>query len=278
MKKITLGAVLIGATLSFSGLTLPPLAQYSSTLNGTIGVFSSGLAVGIAAPSTLVQINGALTMGGSAGTSTAAGDIVGVGKLAIGGSDANGTSRIFNNSNILKIEGASVGTQILNVSTSPLVTFLNGGNVGVGTANPTERLHVIGTINVTQAILVGGAVSINGTVQLNGLGSAGAGTALVISAGGQMIPLTSSKRFKENIQALDKGDAVMKLQTIEFDYKDGGGHDYGFAAEDVYEVLPDIVNLGSDGKPYSLKNEAFIPLLLNEIKKLNARIEALETK
>ena len=48
-------------------------------------------------------------------------------------------------------------------------------------------------------------------------------------------------------------------------------------AEEVVKVMPEIVNLDSDGKPYSIKPEMEY-LMLKEIQNLNARIKKLESQ
>jgi hypothetical protein len=57
-----------------------------------------------------------------------------------------------------------------------------------------------------------------------------------------------------------------------------GQENIGAIAEDVYAVIPELVNLDGEGKPYSLKDSQFVWLLLEEVKKLEARISELEAR
>jgi len=87
---------------------------------------------------------------------------------------------------------------------------------------------------------------------------------------------TSSARFKSNIVKDALGlDKVAALQPVAFNYKKGYGDDgarrqHGFLAEDVVEVLPDLVGLDKDGKPNSVDVLGMVPMLVNAVKELKA--------
>ena len=55
-----------------------------------------------------------------------------------------------------------------------------------------------------------------------------------------------------------------------------GKKHFGYIAEEVNEILPEIVNKDPDGEPEGVKYEMVTVLLVEEIKKLKARIEVLE--
>ena len=56
-----------------------------------------------------------------------------------------------------------------------IVNFLASGNVGIGTSNPTEKLHVVGNLHVTGNIIADGEVSAGGAAEEGG--NAGGGGA-----------------------------------------------------------------------------------------------------
>ena len=113
---------------------------------------------------------------------------------------------------------------------------------------------------------------------------------MILTSGGAILPLTSAARFKKNVVPLLKTDSSLlyQLEPVEFDYRkfdtvsgnqveittQNAGHAIGFIADDVNVILPELVNNDAQGNVYSLKNEAFIPLLLAEMKKLKARLDA----
>lgn len=128
-----------------------------------------------------------------------------------------------------------------------------------------------------------------------------AGTALVQGAGNQIFLLTSSRRFKENINPLEITDElltnILKLEPVTYTYKNGSDpkgetdeskpkrKSIGLIAEDVYELFPELVNLDDEGLPFSVNYDGVSVLLINAIKQLQKengelleRIEALENQ
>ena len=156
----------------------------------------------------------------------------------------------------------SVGESTLTVA---------NGNVGISSSTPMGLLTVGAGASFFR-------VNSTGQIFANSLGAAGTGTALVISATNEIIPLTSSRRFKNNIVPMKvSSDKLSLLKPVEFDYK-SGGHAIGFIAEDVVKIYPSVVNKDKEGKPYSISYDQFIPILVDKINKLEARIKVLEGK
>lgn len=91
---------------------------------------------------------------------------------------------------------------------------------------------------------------------------------------------TSSRKVKENIKPIEDSAKILDLQAVSFDFKDKdkGTNKRGFIAEDVAEVLPNLVTPEEDGKPASLNYVDMIPYLQDVIKKQEERIKVLEEK
>ena len=90
---------------------------------------------------------------------------------------------------------------------------------------------------------------------------------------------TSSRKVKENIKPIEDSSKILELDAVAFDFKDGRGKDKrGFIAEDVAEVLPNLVTPETDEAPATLDYIQMIPYLQDIIKKQEARIKALEDK
>jgi hypothetical protein len=96
----------------------------------------------------------------------------------------------------------------------------------------------------------------------------------------------SDERFKTNIHPLTGAlEKVEQLQGVTFDWKEDTDsfkitnlkHDIGFIAQQVQEVLPDLVRADESGY-LGLRERALIPLLVEAIKELNKKIEKLEGK
>jgi hypothetical protein len=101
----------------------------------------------------------------------------------------------------------------------------------------------------------------------------------------------SDIRLKENVVDLPPQlNNIMALRPVEFDWKNGNGHQIGFIAQEVNEVYPDIVGENSDGMLTLTdmnKNDARLIKAVQELKAINdtqaetinaltARIVALE--
>ena len=114
-----------------------------------------------------------------------------------------------------------------------------------------------------------------------GLGSGGSFTITGIGSTGVLTCIslvqTSSRKVKENIKPIEDAEKILELQAVSFDFKnkEHGTDKRGFIAEEVAEVLPNLV---ADGETPSLNYIEMIPYLQDVIKKQEARIKALEDK
>ena len=78
-------------------------------------------------------------------------------------------------------------------------------------------------------------------------------------------------------------DVVRSLNPVSFKWKDdlksssSSNTQYGFIAQEVMQVLPDIVSETDDGT-LAVNYVALIPILTTSIQELSAKIEELEAK
>ena len=193
------------------------------------------------------------------------------------------------------------------------IVFLNGGSATVGIAFVTEHGEVKSEkMRITSAgkVLIGRTdtdVSTNDGIIFNPNGEAyssitttGANTWHVydfntnnyrffVSGAGQIyatstsISAISDVTLKENIKPLETGlDEVMKLKPRRFDWKNGDGKNIaGFVAQEVEEILPDLVSdykYNDNETKKSLKMGDMIPTLVKAIQELKAEIEILKNK
>lgn len=183
-------------------------------------------------------------------------------------------------------ESLGSNTMVLG-NASTITTNIRGTKVGIGTAAPSTTLEVAGTISAN-------------AINLTALPAANE-TALYVSATGVVSKATSSRRYKTHIEPLDvDSELIYQIEPKSWNYKsyttkevaelvDGetiskniivegvGQRNIGAIAEDVAAVLPQLVNY-SGNLPESLKDSQFIWLMLEELKKLRARIEELEAR
>ena len=96
----------------------------------------------------------------------------------------------------------------------------------------------------------------------------------------------SDRKLKTNIQDTKYGlGDVIKLQGREFDWKqEDRGHDVGFIAQEVQEVIPELVkevdSIGeNDGEKHLTVDYAkLVPVLVESIKELKEEINDIKKK
>ena len=108
----------------------------------------------------------------------------------------------------------------------------------------------------------------------------GGGVAVYVSASGQLGTNPSSKRFKEDIAAMNKkSESILALHPVTFRYKEEldptKTTQFGLIAEEVAKVNPDLVARDDSGEIYSVRYEAVNAMLLNEFLKEHQKLEDL---
>jgi hypothetical protein len=100
---------------------------------------------------------------------------------------------------------------------------------------------------------------------------------------------SSDERLKENVKPLDNAlDKINKINGVEFDWIDGKdehgnsvhsneGHDVGVIAQEIEEVLPEVVTTRDSGYK-AVKYEKIVPLLIEAIKEQQQQINELKEK
>jgi hypothetical protein len=102
-----------------------------------------------------------------------------------------------------------------------------------------------------------------------------------IEASGDVIAFSSSdRRFKDNLVVIEGSlDKIGKINGYEFDWNDKQsaykGHDIGVVAQEIEEVLPEVVTTRGDGYK-AVKYDKIVPLLIESIKELQKKVEDIE--
>jgi Chaperone of endosialidase/Secretion system C-terminal sorting domain len=139
----------------------------------------------------------------------------------------------------------------------PVMTFQANGRVGIGTLQPTSGSGCTGAVYNRPILLdVNGGISSSGTL------------------------LSSDKRFKQNIKPVDDAlSLIRRLQGTKYEFrteefKDRNfpqGNQYGFIAQDVEKVIPEMAFENSDGY-YVVNYTMLIPVLTEAIKQQDKTI------
>lgn len=122
-----------------------------------------------------------------------------------------------------------------------------------------------------------------GTAEFDGTVSIGASITLTASSGAisaASYNSTSSRRYKQNIKDFTSGVAtIQKLRPVTFDWNNKNiKNDIGFIAEEVNEILPNIVYKNDTGQIESLDYSKLTPVLISAIKELIKEVEELKLR
>jgi hypothetical protein len=99
---------------------------------------------------------------------------------------------------------------------------------------------------------------------------------VLIDSAGQLGTLSSSRRFKKEIEPMDKAsEAILALKPVTFHYKSDntGMPQFGLIAEEVARVNPDLVVRDKNGEIYTVRYDAVNAMLLNEFLKEHKKVE-----
>ena len=87
----------------------------------------------------------------------------------------------------------------------------------------------------------------------------------------------SSLRYKENIEPIKYGlDKVLQMRGVTYNKKDNGVKEIGVIAEEIYEVLPEVVLKNEEGEIDSVSYGRITAVLIEAIKDLKKEIEELK--
>lgn len=299
------GATITGGTLNIagnaiidaSGLLTATGATITGTINATAGYFGTA-SNGFSINSTgLVGVGTGLIVGGTIQTSSGSsavimngasnalqfknlGSVVGnilpytsAGVMMHYGSTPDGSGASYPQVWVGSSTASIAGSNTSSISTSATAVNINGPTFALGTL----------TCSATTALSVSGQMNYSGV-------ATGAGTAMVlVSTGSRVAIVTSSERFKDNIEYITTSgwlDKVLAMKPITYktseDFTTSGEPNetqIGFLAEDIYDLgggLEKAVVLDPLGEPFSLSYDRLTVFLMLAIKELKAEIDKLK--
>jgi hypothetical protein len=108
----------------------------------------------------------------------------------------------------------------------------------------------------------GNRLRVAGTLRVDSLGSSGA-TSLCWNNSNQISTCSSSARYKRDIEDLDSGVALIeRLRPVHYRWIDSGEDDIGFVAEEVAELMPELITRNADGGVEGVRYERLTAVLV----------------
>jgi hypothetical protein len=107
------------------------------------------------------------------------------------------------------------------------------------------------------------------------------GIPVLVNSSNKLSTTTSSKRFKREIQPMDRAsEGLFLLKPVNFRYNKQidpeGNLQFGLVAEDVEKVNPALVLRDASGQPYTVRYDAVNAMLLNEFLKEHKTVQELK--
>jgi hypothetical protein len=153
------------------------------------------------------------------------------------------------------------------------------GGVQVTTGNNNIEIYDEGRGDDNGVIRIGTPGTQTSTYIAGIHGATVTSEAVYVDSSGHLGTLTSSVKYKNDIQAMDaSSDVLFALKPVTFKYKPEldpqGTPQFGLVAEEVEKVDPALVAHDEQGKPYTVRYQAVDAMLLNEFLKQHKKVEA----
>ena len=168
---------------------------------------------------------------------------------------------------------------------TPSISFKSDTNTGLW--GGTDQVNVSCGGNHRAQFAETGLKMINSALGVNVTTSATNGR---IDAGNDIVAYSSSdRRWKENIKPIENAlSKILKIGGYEFDWKElteeerktqhgNEGHDVGVIAQEVEEVLPEVVTTRENGFK-GVKYDKMVALLIEGMKEQQSQIEELKSE
>jgi hypothetical protein len=140
-------------------------------------------------------------------------------------------------------------------NTQNVKQFISSGDTVIWTYKKMSTgINVITPVDKKRAVLIDNDLYVNGSIYN-----------------------PSDINLKENINVIseDKKDNLINLEPVEFEFKKDNKKHYGFIAQDIEKIYPELVNNNEVG--YKTVNYIeLIPLLLSKIKDMQKEIDNLK--
>lgn len=186
---------------------------------------------------------------------TVGGNVTGTGNLEFGSGTLNSGNATL---------GAVTASGVLRTTATADAT---------SSGSTTASINTDGGLAVTKAAHIGSTLTVGGDTTISGN----------LSATGDIVAFYSSdKRLKDDLNRIDNSETIVNgLTGYSFKWNEASGKedqgiDFGVMAQDLNSVLPELVHERESGY-LAVDYIKLIPVLIEEVKRLNQEIEKLKS-
>lgn len=284
VTSATAGQVVLGANRFLHGYGTANTFVGDSAGNTSLTVVSSTSNTGVGTAALLGLTTGANNS--ALGWANLSVTTTGTNNTAVGAGVLTSLTTGSNNTGVGGGVMAQVGSGVVTGSNNTALGWDAGSNYTGAESNNLMLYHdgVVGENNTIRVGTNGAGAGQQNRCFIAGIRGVTTGVndaiAVLIDSAHQLGTVSSSQRYKENIEDMaNASDVIYQLKPKTFNYKKHPSVPaWGLIAEDVDKVFPQLVVYDAEGLPETVKYHELVPLLLNEIKKLNKRVEILESK
>lgn len=171
-----------------------------------------------------------------------------------GGGDLTTNRTLAVDNTVLRTTGGQTVAGITNFS----------GSLGVRTASPSVALEVTGAGKISGNLDIGGSITAVGNISSNGNVTA------------YYVATPSDSRLKTNINTVENAlEKVLKLRGVSYEMLDGGKKSIGVIAQEIEEIIPEVVL--NEGEYKSVTYGNIVGILIEAIKELKSEVNALKS-
>ncbi len=179
----------------------------------------------------------------------------------------------------------AIGVRALMMNTTGNYNVALGDSAGESLSTGDNNIHighdVCGVAGESNTIRIGNTDIIATYISGISRQTAAGGAAVFVDSNGKLGTMTASTRFIDEIKPMDgASEAILTLKPVSFRYKHEidpkNIRQFGFVAEEVEKVNPNLVGRDEQGKVYSVRYDALNAMLLNEFLKEHRKVQELE--
>jgi hypothetical protein len=218
----------------------------------------------------------------------------------MGDGSYNSLSRAGDNGIIFSGGSVDTGSLVIgpHANSAAGIKITNIGDVGIGTSVPKYKLDVNGNLHVNGDIFMDSARVLSSSGRMHIMGEellyllnkdgviigkefGGNGNLTVEGLINGVVVGNSDIRWKENIEPIEDAlDIVSQLRGVSYEWIDpsrGQGRQIGVIAQEVEQVLPEVVHTDSQGYK-SVEYSKLVAPLIEAVKALKAKNDRLEAE